>query len=186
MSEQNLHDLLYKPYAEIISLFKGLEPPSLEEMDGEYVATGLDQGSRFWNAFSAMSVHLRGLWIGKAFNPVSETRGRGYNFFNTPRGIRRILPMGTYIGQSTIKDMEGPSYFVDYSLYHRGMLGSGHDELRKLSDNLYLGFGVLPFFGGRKEKLFPFALAGPARNFDVSAFDSFSEIEPNSRSRDGR
>jgi len=109
-------------------------------------------------------VNLPGRWLGKAFQPLSATEGKGYNFFQTGTKIRRILPMGTYLGPSGIT--AGPSYHVDYSRFHRGFIaGSGRDEIRKITKGLYLGMGRLTYSRAAGQRLYPFLLEGPTAPF---------------------
>jgi len=153
-------------HSELVKVFGGLDPPSLEEMDGEFLATGLDQSSRLQNLLSTLFVNWPGLWLGKAFHPVSREEGKGYNFFLKGKQILRILPMGTYVAPSGVTS--GPSYHVDYSKFHTGFItGSGRDEIRKVSDGLYLGVGRLTYSRAAGRRLHPFLLEGPTAPFHM-------------------
>jgi hypothetical protein len=161
------HELRRMAHSEIVKVFGELAPPSLEEMDGEFLATGLDQSGRLQNLVASLFVNWSGLWLGKAFHPMSSEEGEGYNFFLRSKEILRILPMGTYVGPSGIAT--GPSYHVDYSKFHTGFItGSGRDEIRKVSDGLYLGVGRLTYSRAAGRRLHPFLLEGPTAPFSSS------------------
>jgi hypothetical protein len=163
----NKHELRRIPHGELVKIFGELHPPSLEEMDGEFLATGLDQSSRFQNLLGSLFVNWPGLWLGKAFHPLSSEEGKGYNFFLRNKGILRTLPMGTYLAPSDVTS--GPSYHVDYSRFHTGFIaGSGRDEIRKVSDGLYLGVGRLTYSRAAGLRLYPFLLEGPSAPFSLS------------------
>jgi hypothetical protein len=147
-------------FDELKALYDTLPTATMAEVDGEYLSTPLDQGSWFKNILALISVNLLGRWLGKAFAPMSDDEGCGYNWFQTPRGIRRTLTMKTHVSDSTISS--GKSYIVDYCAQHTWLPAmSLFDELRKVSDDVYLGFGVIdrPFLW--KAKVFPFLLESP-------------------------
>jgi hypothetical protein len=167
MTLYSKHELRRMSHSEVVKVFGELAPPSLEEMDGEFLATGLDQSGRLQNLLGTLFVNLHGLWLGKAFHPVSSTEGKGYNFFLRGKEILRILPMGTYMAPSGVAS--GPSYHVDYSHFHSGfILGSGRDEIRKVADGLYLGVGRLTYTRAAGRRLHPFLLEGPTAPFSLS------------------
>ena len=85
---------------EVKALFDTLPSVTMSEMDGEFLATGLDQGSWLSNIITLSVVNLPGRWLGKAFTPGLAGRGVGYNWFQTRKGIRRTLTMKTYILRS--------------------------------------------------------------------------------------
>lgn len=164
MKTYSKYELIYRPVKELVTVFEALSAPSLEEMDGEYLATGLDQGGRLKNLIALLAVNWKGKWLGKAFHPVLENRGEGYNFFQNGPEILRTLRMCTYVDESQVTS--GDSYHVDYSVFHRGFIaGSGRDEIRKISDGLYLGFGRFTYSERAKKKRAFFLLEGPSAAF---------------------
>ena len=168
MTVYSKHELRRMAHSELVNVFGELGPPSLEEMDGEFLATGLDQSGRLQNLLGTLFVNWPGLWLGKAFHPLSSTEGKGYNFFLRGKEILRTLPMGTYVGASEVTS--GPSYHVDYSRFHTGFItGSGRDEIRKVTDGLYLGVGRLTYTRTAGRRLHPFLLEGPTAPFHMSA-----------------
>jgi hypothetical protein len=163
----NKQEVRRTPHGELVKIFRELPPPSLEEMDGEFLATGLDQSNRLRNHLGSLFVNWPGLWLGKAFHPESSTGGKGYNFFLRNKEILRAFPMGTYLAPSGVTS--GPSYHVDYSRFHTGFItGSGRDEIRKVSDGLYLGVGRLTYSRAAGCRLYPFLLEGPTAPFSLS------------------
>ena len=167
MTAYNKHELRRLPHSELIKIFGELPPPSLKEMDGEFLATGLDQSGRLQNLLGSLFVNWPGLWLGKAFHPESSEEGKGYNFFLRGKDILRTFPMGTYVAPSGV--VSGPSYHVDYSRFRTGFItGSGRDEIRKVSDGLYLGVGRLTYSRAAGRRLHPFLLEGPTAPFSLS------------------
>ena len=148
---------------EVKALFDTLPSATMSEMDGEFLATGLDQGSWLSNFITLSAVNLPGRWLGKAFTPGLDRCGVGYNWFQTRKGIRRTLAMKTYIKQSSIS--QGESFHLDYGAVHAWLPRNGGDEIRKLNDGIYLGFGWLKFPLIKRPLLFPFLLEGPASPF---------------------
>jgi hypothetical protein len=141
-------------------LFDSLPATAMAELDGEYLATPLDQGNRLANMVAPLATNIYGRWLGKAFSPLSDEKGRGYNWFQTTRGVRRTLTMKTHVSDSVISP--GKSYIVDYCAQHTGLPAmSLFDELRTVSDGVFLGFGVIdrPFWF--KALIFPFLLELP-------------------------
>lgn len=160
------NDLLRMSYKEVATYFNTLPAPSLEEMDGEFMATALAQSNHFNVILASIMVNLRARWLGKAFHPVSERQGEGYNFFHDGSGILRALRMGTYIKPSGIT--HGDSYHVDYSVFHKIIIiRSGRDEIRKIADGLYLGIGRFTYSKKAGRKYSPFILEGPSAKYHI-------------------
>jgi hypothetical protein len=148
---------------EVKALFDTLPSATMSEMDGEFLATGLDQGSWLSNFITSSAVNLPGRWLGKAFTPELDGCGVGYNWFQIRKGIRRTLAMKTNIKQSSIS--QGESFHLDYAAVHAWLPRNGGDEIRKLDDGIYLGFGWLKLPLIRRPLLFPFLLEGPVSPF---------------------
>lgn len=60
--------------------------------------------------------------------------------------------MRTYVGPSTYDGRA--SYHLDYSAYNRGPVGTMHDEIRKLSGDLYLGIAEVGWSPMRRRTAF--------------------------------
>ena len=148
---------------EVKALFDTLPSVTMSEMDGEFLATGLDQGSWLSNIITLSVVNLPGRWLGKAFTAGLDGRGVGYNWFQARKGIRRTLAMKTHIKQSAIS--QGESFYVDYAAVHAWVPRNGGDEIRKLNDGTYLGFGRIKLPLIKRPLLFPFLLEGPVSPF---------------------
>ncbi len=149
--------------AALIALFRRLPPPALTELDGEFRASLLDQGSLAAELVAHAMVNLPGRWLGKAFAPRWPDGGHGYNSFRTVLGVRRALRMRTWIGASALDD--GSSFHLDYSPFNRGPIATMRDELRRVGEGRYLGIGRLGYSERQRRHLFPFLLEGPIAPF---------------------
>lgn len=114
-------------------------------MNGEYSAKLLSQP--FWLAkISGQSAVANPLmpWLCKAFRPVTAQEGRGYNTFLWRNNIIQRYPMKTRIALSRYDNQ--PVYQLVYRAYH-SLCGDIYmvDEVRQLSDTLYLGIGTWGF-----------------------------------------
>ena len=152
---------------EIMTLFRSLEAPSFEEMEGEYDAFLLDHGDPITNLISVLSMSnplTTGRWAGKAFTAEYEHYGHGYNLFEKFGKTKRKLRMRTEIGVSRFD--QKPSFILDYTAYD-SMLGilNTVDEIRKVGENIYLGVGTWGFTKKQRLKPLPFCLQGPKHPF---------------------
>lgn len=147
------------PY-DLLALFKTqCECPSQAEMSGEFAAHTLKQLKvidRIMNLLFCNNIVFTGRWVTKAFRPIDEKHGRGYNSFQRFGKVLRLYPNMTMIAPSRF-DMK-PSYQLIYHAFH-STFGDAHmiDEIRRLSPGVYLGFGAL----GMDTKPMPFLLTGP-------------------------
>jgi len=127
---------------EVIELWRTLQPPGFEELNGEYAAyipNGRDEREKRRVAEAMFNeCSPSGYWLGKGFNPTSATEGEGYNCWRRLGGkIVRNLSFSTEIGSSLIDHK--PAYII-----HQGILNgpAGEkdriDEIRKLDDGLYV------------------------------------------------
>jgi hypothetical protein len=167
-----VNDLVRTKHQELVDLWKQLPPPDFEEMNGEYLARPVDSGmSRPKRLATLLAVNFQGDWLGKAFYPTSDNRGSGYNsVFETNSGQIRTLSMKTHLGESNIST--GQSFFVDYSAGRTGRSATGRDEIRKVDDELYLGFGYYLRDSGQIKQLYGFVLEGPSHPFDTSMLNT--------------
>lgn len=166
-------ELRMMPRDEVLALYHRLEAPPFEEMHGEFAATLLDQGSARGYLLSAFTVHLKGRWLGKAFEPTGPNQGHGYNYYMTPRGVRRATRMKTRLGPSKLPGDTNDAFHLEYADlndFKRGGIGGAlvhtmFDELRKVSTGLYLGIGRAGFTEKARADLHPFLLEGPVAPF---------------------
>lgn len=153
------------------ALFRSGTVPEVCEFEGEFQGMVLDQGNWLANAAAAWCIHRRGRWLGKAFQPVTDEQGRGYNIFRTKDGIQRRLRM-----QFGIHDSDaGRRFTIEYGNDHTGIVGSICDEMKRIAPEVYLGLGTV-VLGGR---LFPwiyvrvmFAMIGPVQHCIPAAVKS--------------
>jgi len=150
-------------------LFKTLPAPAVREMDGEYLghyfgADGHSISNILWQ-ITCNRNWTSGLWLGKSFQPVSDTAGYGFN--NLSRFGMRLFrwPMKTCVGPSRYdgKDV----YALNYRYYWSAAgIVSMQDEIRKIEDGLYLAVGHWRLPPGIPMASVWFALTGPVGPFD--------------------
>lgn len=158
----SLEKLLALTQAEGIALWKTLPPVPMAEMNGHYMGLGPDakdeKYQKGYAAFMFDEKSPRGYWLGKAFRPLTDTTGEGYNRWRHVGGrIDRNLRIATHMGPSLIDGK--PSYILDYGVYNKG--STLIDELRKLDDFVYLGAATTDAGGGKRNKPDFFILIGP-------------------------
>ena len=159
--ELTAFEILELSYDDALQLFGTLSAPSMREMRGEFRAELLDQGTRSWTLAALLVVHFPGRWLAKAFTPTGDDEGHGYNVFVRGPRIVREVRMRTYLGPSKYDGR--PSYHLDYRAHQGGFVGTMRDEVRKLSDGLYLGIGEVGWRPLRRRS--PFVLQGPVAPF---------------------
>lgn len=155
------------PATELTQLFRSLEAPAMEEMNGEFSPVLLRQwhSALNWIAQQMMNTSLLPLrWTGKAFRPVSATEGRGYNMFGVAGRSLRTLPMRNVLAPSALDGR--PSYQLVYAAFHSPL---GYirvvDELRRFAPGIYLGIGAAGFAQWQRRIPFPFLLRGPVASY---------------------
>jgi hypothetical protein len=184
-----LEDLQKLNRQQLVGVFHQLVAPEVNGMKGEYRACLLDSGNSLNRFLSMFTLYfIWGAWIGKAFEPLSERHGHGYNPFSTclpeihenvfraclDRLIHtlrhifigdncqertvRIVRNKTHIGPSMFDNRT--SFHLVYRDYNAFPVSTMHDEVRKVNDTLFLGLGILIVTGGRWN-IFPFVLIGP-------------------------
>ncbi len=166
-------ELRFMTRDELVALFHRLPAPAFEEMDGEYAATLLEQGSGSAYITAQIALNIKGRWLCKAFEPTGPNDGHGYNSFMTPRGVKRSGRMKTRIGPSKIPGDSKDSFHLEYAPFNdlrRGGIGGAFvhtmfDELRKAAPGLYLGIGRVGFTKKQLAELHPFILEGPVAEF---------------------
>jgi hypothetical protein len=153
-------------------LFKTLTAPSMHEMNGEYHGHyfGADRAhisNALWQIACNMNL-TSGVWLGKSFQPISDTQGRGFNNLSKFGMRLRRWPMKTSIGPSRYdgKDV----YSLHYRYYYSAAgLVNMQDEIRTLEKGLYLAVGHWRLPIGIPMASVWFALTGPVGAFDTNA-----------------
>lgn len=146
------------------AIFRTLHVPTISNLHGEFDAELLDQGKGVGAWFTRRMLNSHGLWVGKAFEPLSETSGKGYTCFQRGEAIVAGLPTRISIGPSLTGD--GESMLIDYASTSRGIARWMVDELREYGPGVLLGIGTYgPKIGKRDlwRRKIPFALVGPMR-----------------------
>lgn len=165
---------------ELVELFLRLHPPEVREMDGEFKATILDQGKWIHNFATIVAFNWPGAWLSKSFTPLSDTEGYGFNSYRVGRTIRKIFRMKTWLGPSKYDDKQ--SYHLDYVSVEKQeripRWSNLESELRKLSDDMYLGVGTANFGISRFSRPQPFLLQGPVARFDRSVWSADESANP--------
>lgn len=143
-------DLARLSKGRFVQLFYASPPPTMKELDGEFMAknhpVGILGGAVEW-----YTSHLfgPGRWVGKAFRPLDGKRGEGYNIFEkagADRPLRRTRRIDTFLGPSAFDGKE--SFHLLYRPYNGGVVRSMRDELRKVREGLYVGLGYMGLGGG--------------------------------------
>ena len=123
---------------ELVELWRTLDSPTLEEMNGEY------QGHMI---FPMSLVHAKirkvegpGEWFGKAFAPIPHGRfpGQGYNLWFQPGGLVRTMRFAGEVGKSLIDGRPALMGYYSEFLSHNKDNGMTN-EVRKLKDGLFVG-----------------------------------------------
>lgn len=175
METQNSHtktyidnSLLESSPEELMALFKTLKEPKLEEMHGEFNAIMLTQNNTFLDIVWRVLIYTPfwpGTWAGKAFRPVDESSGRGYNLFRV--GAKKIVqrfPMKTLIAPSRYDSR--PAYQLIYRAYHSACaMVKMVDEVRILGNGKYLLIGTAGFTRKQRHIASFFLLDGPVRPY---------------------
>ena len=150
---------------QLLNLFSRLTAPAVNDMQGEYAAHLLGQPN--WPAkFFGNAVLDNPLrhWRCKAFRPVDELSGRGYNTFEQRGRIVQCYPMGTQIAPSRFDGH--PAYQLVYRQFHSTCaLLNMVDEVRQIVPGLYLGIGTLGFTKAQRRISYPFVLSGPEAKY---------------------
>ena len=181
-------DLMKLKRKELMSLFHELDAPDMSEMRGEYRAALLDSGHVFNRFLSWWYLYATwGTWQHKAFEPLGEKHGHGYNTFITTetalyenyfvasimkavsilkalsrldytQRLARVMLNKTSMVSSVFDGR--PSFQLSYRKYNTFFTNTMTDEVRKVNDRLYLGIGRLTVTLGRFNPM-PFVLMGP-------------------------
>lgn len=155
--------VLQQNHAQLVTFFKTLSPPSVEEMDGEFRLGELAQQSLL-QRLVVLSFSVKTSQLCKAFEPTSATGGHGYNGVVSDSGVERKMFFEISVRPSRIDGRD--SLYITYDKHNPDdrVLRSVVDELRKVKDGLYLGLGYAGETGHQKV-LWPFMLEGPQAPF---------------------
>lgn len=151
-------------------LFHTLSPPAMDSLAGEFDAELLNQGGPILNLLTERLFAMHGNWMGKAFKPVCENTGVGYNYFESGGKAVHKLLMTTAIEKSTLD--EGMSLKISYKTKNRGPISWLFGEVRQVTPNVMLGTGIFgPAVGSRdvSRRKIPFLLVGPCRSYQYLA-----------------
>jgi len=158
---------------EVIELWKQCPAADVTELVGEFeglIPNAGDEEAQKRSAEVMYNENSRtGYWLGKAFWPLSKTRGDGYNRYRHPGGmIERYMRFATEMGTSLIDGK--PSLMMYYGAYQLRLLPEGQentltDEIRKLADGIYLGVGTAKMPDGSRTPPGHFVLAGPVGTY---------------------
>ena len=179
-----MKDLTQMSTPQLLEVFRTLECPTMEEMDGEFLGQQLRQPGPISTLVSALFTNnplLFGKWRSKSFRPTGPDSGRGYN---TLRNFGRETiqgPMVTLIAPSRFDGK--PAYQLVYRAFH-SICGFVHmvDEVRRVDEGQYLGIGTVGFSSAQRRIPLPFKLNGPVASYktDVgrerAGFDLASEL----------
>ncbi|QDT01823.1 hypothetical protein K227x_01910 [Rubripirellula lacrimiformis] len=167
--ERVLYDALFGASRfELKITFWDLPAPSIADVAGEYDALLLNQGHWIESRLIRAAFGSRGPWFGKAFRPINDFVGEGYNCFGTHDAPIQDLMMDTYIDHSHL--VTGPSFILDYRQRNQGMIRHLVGELRVLSPSILLGMGTFGPRGRRQRRLrrvIPFALIQSGRPYCI-------------------
>lgn len=158
-------DVAHLSTPELVELFCTLEAPAIREMHGEYRATLLQQPNLPATAAGQLLLgNPLVSWQCKAFRPVDEDSGRGYNTFSLAGKVIQRYPMQTRLAPSRYDGR--PAYYLIYRAYHSacGTINMV-DEVRRLETGRYLGIGTWGFTDAQRRIALPFLLEGPAADY---------------------
>ena len=156
---------------EVIKMWKAAPAVEMAELCGEYKGLIPNAGNEEAQKATAKVMYNEdsrtGYWLGKAFSPLSHTKGDGYNRYRRKDGtIHRFMRFATEMGDSLIDGK--PSLIMHYGAYQlqpplipKGVENKLMDEIRKLTDGFYLGVGTVPLPDGKRSELGHFVLMGP-------------------------
>ena len=160
----------------------------MTEMQGEYRAALLDPGHVLGRFVAWIYLYFTwGTWQHKAFEPLDEHSGHGYNTFitmesrlyenvfaasvmrlygilksmfrfNYAQRLARIMLNRTSIVTSVFDGR--PSFQLSYRDYNTFYTSTMTDEVRRINETLYLGIGRLSVIAGKYNPQ-PFVLIGP-------------------------
>lgn len=153
------------PTTAVVELFGKLDAPSLQQMDGDYASELLRQPTALATALGRIAVDRpRWRWLSKGFRPVDARTGRGYNSFQAGSRVVQRYPMQTRLGPSRFDGR--PAYHLLYPAFHStcGVINMV-DEVRVVSDGVFLGIGTWGYTDAQRHVPLPFLLLDHGRPY---------------------
>jgi len=151
---------------EVLELWGQAPAVEMAELCGEYNGLIPNAGDEERQKATAKVMYEGplGYWLGKAYSPLSHTKGDGYNRYRQKDGtIHRFMRFATEMGTSLIDGK--PALMMYYGAYQLKVLQGREntlvDEIRKLADGFYLGVGTSAKPDGSRTEPGHFALVGP-------------------------
>ena len=154
---------------EVFDLWKQCPAANMTEMVGEFDGLIPNTGDKERQERTAELMYdensRTGYWLGKAFWPLSKTRGDGYNRYRRPGGkIEYYMRFATERGTSLIDGK--PSLMMYYGAYRLRWIPEGEentltDEIRKLDEGIFLGMGTRKMPDGTRSEPGHFVMVGP-------------------------
>jgi hypothetical protein len=150
-SQKALDDFMALQLTKCLEVWLTLQPPQFGELNGEYRGDFLPNYNDVHKQHVSVTLRdvngPRGYWIGKAFLPLGQVTGEGYNIWRMSDGrVVRNVRYGTHVGTSRIDGRL--TVAMTYASFNRGSGASGFgigwktdaiDEIRKLTDGVYVG-----------------------------------------------
>ena len=168
---------------EILELWGECPAVDMAELNGEYTGLIPNAGNEEAQKRTAAVMYNEegplGYWLGKAYTPLSKTKGDGYNMWRRPGGkVERYMRFATEMGTSLIDGKS--SFMMYYGAYRHRFVPEGKenalvDEIRKLADGIYLGVGTSELPDGSRTPPGHFALVGPINRW-VGVDDPTTEL----------
>jgi hypothetical protein len=188
LKDYTYEDLMKLKRRQLMDLFFQLDAPDMSEMRGEYRAALLDSGYVINSFLGWLYLYFTwGAWQHKAFEPLGDRHGHGYNTFITTQPrlyenyfvasfmkivsiIRSLFKLSSAQRMarimlnktsmvSSVFDAR-PSFQLSYRDYNTFYTNTMTDEVRKVNDTLFLGIGRLTITFGKFNPM-PFVLMGP-------------------------
>ena len=168
---------------EVLELWGECPVVEMAELYGEY--KGLIPNAGDEEAQKASANHMYnedgplGYWLGKAYTPLSHSKGDGYNCWRRPGDkVDRYMRFSTEMGTSLIDGK--PALMMYYGAYRHQFIPEGKenklvDEIRKLADGVYLGVGTSEMPDGTRTPPGHFALIGPTGKY-LACDDATEEL----------
>lgn len=158
---------------QVFELWKQCPAAKMTELVGEFDGlipnTGDEERQTRANALMYDENSRTGYWLGKAFWPISKTKGDGYNRYRRPGGkIENYMRFATEMGTSLIDGK--PSLMMYYGAYRLRWIPEGQentltDEIRKLADGIFLGMGTTKLPDGTRSQPGHFVMVGPVGEY---------------------
>jgi hypothetical protein len=191
--EWSKEEVLALTREDVLKLWGECPAVEMAELCGEYTGLVPNAGDEKAQKRTAAVMYdsSLGYWLGKAFCPLSHTRGDGYNSYRQPDGtVNRFMRFATEMGTSLIDGK--PALMMYYGAYRptfaypsrlkgplslpEGSESSLTDEIRKLADGVYLGVGSVKMPDGARSEPGHFVLMGPVGQW-IGADDLTDELK---------